>query len=62
MSTGSSDSVYTWAAGIPTYGVSGMGIDDNDDRAHGKDERLRVDAFYTGVAFTQRLVKALGEQ
>jgi acetylornithine deacetylase/succinyl-diaminopimelate desuccinylase-like protein len=62
MSTGSSDSVYTSAAGIPTYGVSGMGIDDTDDRAHGRDERLRVDSFYAGVAFTQRLVKALGEQ
>jgi len=62
MSTGSSDSVYTSAAGIPTYGISGMGIDDNDDRAHGRDERLRVDAFYAGVDFTQRLVKALGEQ
>ncbi len=62
MSSGSSDSAYTSAAGIPTYGVSGMGIDDNDDRAHGRDERLRVDAYFQGVDFTQRLVRALGEQ
>ncbi len=62
MSTGSSDSVYTWAAGIPTYGISGMGIDDNDDRAHGRDERLRVESYYKGVEFTQRLLKALGDQ
>jgi acetylornithine deacetylase/succinyl-diaminopimelate desuccinylase-like protein len=61
MSSGSSDSAYTWAAGIPTYGVSGMGIDDSDDRAHGRDERLSVSAYYKGVEFTQRLVKALGE-
>jgi acetylornithine deacetylase/succinyl-diaminopimelate desuccinylase-like protein len=62
MSTGSSDSAYTTAAGIPTYGVSGMGIDDNDDRAHGRDERLLVESYYKGVDFTQRLVRALGEQ
>jgi len=61
MSTGSSDSTYLWAAGVPTYGVSGMGIDDNDDRAHGKDERLLVESYYKGVEFVQRLVRALGE-
>jgi len=40
METGASDSVYTIAAGIPSYGVSGMAIDRDDVRAHGKDERL----------------------
>jgi acetylornithine deacetylase/succinyl-diaminopimelate desuccinylase-like protein len=51
MEAGSTDSVYVAAAGIPTYGFSGMGIDLNDDRAHGRDERLRVESFYTGVQF-----------
>ena len=40
METGAPDSVYTIAAGIPSYGVSGMAIDRDDVRAHGKDERL----------------------
>jgi len=62
METGASDSIYTMAAGIPSYGFSGMGIDEGDERAHGRDERIRVEAYYAGVAFTVRLVKALGEE
>jgi acetylornithine deacetylase/succinyl-diaminopimelate desuccinylase-like protein len=62
MESGASDSIYTMAAGIPSYGFSGMGIDENDDRAHGRDERLRVEAYYTGVEFTRRIVKALGDE
>ena len=42
METGASDSVYTIAAGIPSYGVSGIALDQDDVRAHGKDERVRV--------------------
>ena len=62
METGASDSIYTMAAGIPSYGFSGMGIDEGDERAHGRDERIRVEAYYAGVAFTVRLVRALGEE
>jgi acetylornithine deacetylase/succinyl-diaminopimelate desuccinylase-like protein len=62
METGASDSIYTMAAGIPSYGFSGMGIDEGDERAHGRDERIRVEAYYTGVAFTLRLVQAVGEE
>ena len=59
METGASDSKLTMAAGIPSYGFSGMGIDDDDDRAHGKDERLRVAAFYPGVQFDYLYLKRL---
>ena len=59
MSTGASDSIYTMAAGIPSYGISGMGVDYNDDRAHGRDERIRVEAFYQGVEFRYLYMKAL---
>ena len=59
METGASDSTYTIAAGIPSYGVSGLAIDRNDIRAHGKDERLRVDSYYGGVEFYYRYLKAL---
>jgi acetylornithine deacetylase/succinyl-diaminopimelate desuccinylase-like protein len=39
-----------------------MGIDENDDRAHGRDERIRVESFYNGVEFTRRVVVALGDE
>lgn len=59
METGASDSVYTIAAGIPSYGVSGVALDQDDVRAHGKDERVRVNSFYDGVEFYYRYLKAL---
>jgi acetylornithine deacetylase/succinyl-diaminopimelate desuccinylase-like protein len=59
METGASDGAYSRAAGIPTYGISGMWMDPNDDRSHGRDERLQVWSFYTGVDFYYRFVKAL---
>jgi acetylornithine deacetylase/succinyl-diaminopimelate desuccinylase-like protein len=59
METGASDSVYTIAAGIPTYGVSGVALDQDDVRAHGKDERVRESSFYDGVEFYYRYLKAL---
>ena len=59
MSTGASDSIITMGAGIPSYGISGMGVDFDDDRAHGRDERIRTEAFYQGVEFRYLYMKAL---
>jgi acetylornithine deacetylase/succinyl-diaminopimelate desuccinylase-like protein len=59
MATGASDSFYTNAAGLPSYGVSGVAIDMDDIRAHGRDERLRIESFYHGVDFYYRYLKAL---
>ena len=59
MSTGATDGMYLRAKGIPTYGVSGLFGDPNDSRAHGKDERMRVQSLYDGQEFLYRLVKAL---
>ena len=59
METGASDSIYTMAAGIPSYGFSGMSIEQGDERAHGRDERLGIESFYTGVEFQYRYLKAL---
>ena len=59
MSTGASDGVYTNAAGIPTYCVSGVAYDRNDIRAHGKDERESVEGFYRGVDFYYRFLKGV---
>ena len=61
METGASDSIYTIAAGLPSYGVNGVAIDQDDVRAHGKDERVRVESFYDGVEFYYRYLKALTE-
>jgi acetylornithine deacetylase/succinyl-diaminopimelate desuccinylase-like protein len=62
MATGASDGVYTNAAGMPTYGISGVAIDFDDVRAHARDERLRLTSFDDGVVFYQRLLKALTSQ
>ena len=59
METGASDSIYTMAAGLPSYGVNGIAIDQDDIRAHGKDERVRVGSYYDGVEFYYRYLKAL---
>jgi acetylornithine deacetylase/succinyl-diaminopimelate desuccinylase-like protein len=59
METGASDSKYTNAAGIPSFGFSALAIDRDDVRAHGKDERLRVTSYYDGVDFYYRYLKAL---
>jgi acetylornithine deacetylase/succinyl-diaminopimelate desuccinylase-like protein len=62
METGASDSIYTIGAGIPTYGVNGVAIDQDDIRAHGRDERVRAAAFYDGVDFYYRYLKELTSQ
>ncbi|HVO64128.1 MAG TPA: M20/M25/M40 family metallo-hydrolase [Terriglobales bacterium] len=62
MSTGASDGVYTNAAGMPTYAVSGVAYDRDDIRAHGKDERERVDSFYKGVDFYYLFLKAVTQE
>jgi acetylornithine deacetylase/succinyl-diaminopimelate desuccinylase-like protein len=59
MLTGASDGLYLRNAGIPVYGVSGLFVDIDDIRAHGKDERIGVKAFYEGQEFLYRLVKVL---
>jgi acetylornithine deacetylase/succinyl-diaminopimelate desuccinylase-like protein len=59
METGSSDSIYTMSADIPSYGINGVAVDRDDVRAHGKDERLKVDSYYTGVEFYYEFLKAL---
>ncbi len=59
MSTGATDGAALRNAGIPTYGISGIFEDIQDIRAHGKDERLGVKAFYEGQEFLYRLVKEL---
>jgi acetylornithine deacetylase/succinyl-diaminopimelate desuccinylase-like protein len=39
--------------------VNGVAIDQDDIRAHGKDERVRIASFYDGVEFFYRYLKEL---
>jgi len=59
MSSGASDGRILRAAGMPVYGISGMFINVDDIRAHGRDERIGVKQFYDGVEFMYRLMKAV---
>jgi acetylornithine deacetylase/succinyl-diaminopimelate desuccinylase-like protein len=59
MSTGGTDGSYLRNAGIPTYGHSGLAGDVDDNRAHGRDERIGVKAFDDGIEYLYRLVKML---
>ena len=60
MSTGATDGHYLRAAGIPTYGVSGLFSLPGETNAHGRDEKMRVKSFYEGLDFLDQLVRRLG--
>jgi acetylornithine deacetylase/succinyl-diaminopimelate desuccinylase-like protein len=59
MGTGATDGLYLRNAGIPTYGIEGMFYEIDDNRAHGRDERVGVKQYFEGVEFQYRLIKAL---
>jgi acetylornithine deacetylase/succinyl-diaminopimelate desuccinylase-like protein len=57
METGATDGAPLRAAGIPTYGMSGVFLDIDDIRAHGRDERIMVKSFYDGVEYIYQLIR-----
>ncbi len=57
--SGATDGLYLRAAGIPTYGVSGMVMKESDYFAHGLNERIPVDGFYNGLEHWHVLVTEL---
>ena len=59
MSTGATDSQPFRQIGVPSYGVSGLMGDPNDNRAHGRDERMRIKSFFDGQEFLLQLTKLL---
>ncbi len=59
MSTGATDGLYLRNAGIPVYGVSGLFGDIDDIRAHGQNERIRIESYFEGQQFLYRLTKTL---
>jgi len=58
MEAGATDGLFLRNAGIPTYGVSAVFEEQNDVRAHGRDERLRVPSFYEALEFWYRMMQA----
>ena len=59
MSTGGTDGTFLRAEGIPTFGVSGIFTDVDDNRQHGKDERIGVKQYFEAQEFIYRLVKKI---
>lgn len=59
MSTGATDGLYFAAAGIPVYGVPGLWRDPDGNGTHGLDERIAVDALYTGRDYIHELILLL---
>jgi acetylornithine deacetylase/succinyl-diaminopimelate desuccinylase-like protein len=60
MLGGATDSRFFRTVGIAAYGVSGLFMDPTTDaRAHGRDERMRIQSYYEGQEFLYRLTKRL---
>jgi acetylornithine deacetylase/succinyl-diaminopimelate desuccinylase-like protein len=59
MVMGATDGASLRVAGIPTYGVQGFFLGEDDLRFHGRDERMPVRSFFEGQTFLYQLVKVL---
>lgn len=60
MSTGATDGLFFRSTGMPVYGASGAWIIvPDDERAHGRDERIPVKSFYEELDHWHDMVKAL---
>jgi len=57
QTTGATDGKYTNAAGIPTYGLTGIFSDSSGNGVHGLNERIRVKSLYDARDFLYALVK-----
>jgi acetylornithine deacetylase/succinyl-diaminopimelate desuccinylase-like protein len=60
MENGASDSIYFAQAGIPCYGYSAIALERDDERAHGRDERLPVDSYWKSLDFFYAFARDLG--
>jgi acetylornithine deacetylase/succinyl-diaminopimelate desuccinylase-like protein len=57
LTPGATDGRLLNAAGIPTYGLSGMLHDAEGSRAHGLNERIRVKSLLDGRRFLHEVVR-----
>ena len=61
LATGFSDDRQTRNAGIVSYDLSGVWMDVDENRMHGRDERVGMEAFDESVEYTYRLIKAMSQ-
>jgi len=60
MSAGATDGLEFRARGIPVYGVDGgWGVSPDDERAHGKDERIPVQSLWDSTMHWESMIKDL---
>ena len=60
MSAGATDGLYFRATGMPVYGVDGSWIvTPDDERAHGRDERIPVKSFEENLEHWTFMVRRL---
>jgi acetylornithine deacetylase/succinyl-diaminopimelate desuccinylase-like protein len=62
MAAGATDGRFLNAAGVPTYGLSGMFHDAEGSHAHGLNERIRVKSLMDGRRFLYEIVKIYANQ
>lgn len=60
QSAGATDSMYFRAAGVPSYGVSGLFAKDDDTYAHGLNERAPLAAIPGALVHWDSLIRELG--
>ncbi len=61
MTTGATDGRFLNAAGIPTYGLSGMFVGPDGTGAHGLNERLRVKSLYESRDFLHAIARRFAD-
>jgi acetylornithine deacetylase/succinyl-diaminopimelate desuccinylase-like protein len=62
MATGFSDDRQTRNAGMASYDLGGIWADVDENRAHGRDERVGVKDFDESVEYTYRLLKTMSRK
>ena len=62
MAAYGTDGGHTRIAGMPTYGVSGLFMREQDMFAHGLNERIPVRSFYAALDYWYQLLTELGSQ
>lgn len=58
MAPYATDGLFLRRAGIPTYGLYGLFLQDGEDRSHSSNESLPIDRFYDALAFWHRLMQS----
>jgi hypothetical protein len=57
MATDATDGRFLNAAGLPTYGLTGMFLDPDGNGVHGLNERIRARSLYEGREFLYEVIK-----